>query len=56
MEKVPSISSEINKDLMSKITYKNFNDVSPYFYKLITEWMSDAYKLFNDMDKFLIMI
>ena len=56
MEKIPSISSEINKDLMSKITYKNFNDVSPYFYKLITEWMSDAYKLFNDMDKFLIMI
>ena len=56
MKIIPSISSEFNKDTISKLTFKNFNSVSPYFYKLITEWMSDAYKVFHDLDKFLILI
>ena len=56
MKIIPSISNELNKDAISKLTFKNFNSVSPYFYKLITEWMSDAYKVFNDLDKFLILI
>ena len=56
MKIIPSISSELNKDTISKLTFKNFNSVSPYFYKLITEWMSDAYKVFHDLDKFLILI
>jgi len=56
MKIIPSISNELNKDTISKLTFKNFNSVSPYFYKLITEWMSDAYKVFNDLDKFLILI
>ena len=56
MKLIPSISNELNKDTISKLTFKNFNSVSPYFYKLITEWMSDAYKVFHDLDKFLILI
>ena len=56
MKIIPSISNELNKDTISKLTFKNFNSVSPYFYKLITEWMSDAYKVFHDLDKFLILI
>lgn len=56
MKIIPSISSELNKETISKLTFKNFNSVSPYFYKLITEWMSDAYKVFHDLDKFLILI
>ena len=56
MEKLPSISSEINKDEVNKFIFNNFNSISPYFYKLITEWMSDAYKIFKDLDKFLILI
>ena len=56
MKIIPSLSNELNKDTISKLTFKNFNSVSPYFYKLITEWMSDAYKVFNDLDKFLILI
>ena len=56
MKIIPRLSNELNKDTISKLTFKNFNSVSPYFYKLITEWMSDAYKVFNDLDKFLILI
>ena len=56
MSKIPSISSEINQDIINKLTLKNFNSISPFFYKLVTEWMSDAYKLFNDIDKYLILI
>ncbi len=56
MEKLPSISSEINNVEVNKFLFNNFNSISPYFYKLITEWMSDAYKIFKDLDKFLILI
>ena len=56
MEKIPSISSEINKVEVDKFIFDNFNSISPYFYKLISEWMSDAYKIFKDLDKFLILI
>jgi len=56
MEKIPSISSEINKVDVDKFIFNNFNSISPYFYKLISEWMSDAYKIFKDLDKFLILI
>ncbi len=56
MNEVPSISKEIDNKLINRILLKNFNSVSPYFYKLIVEWMSDAYKTFNDLDKFLILI
>ena len=56
MSKIPSISSEINQDIINKLTLKNFNSISPFFYKLVSEWMSDAYKLFNDIDKYLILI
>ena len=56
MEKLPSISSEINKVEVDKFIFDNFNSISPYFYKLISEWMSDAYKIFKDLDKFLILI
>lgn len=56
MEKLPSISSEINNEEVNKFIFNNFNSISPYFYKLISEWMSDAYKTFKDLDKFLILI
>ena len=56
MEKLPSISSEINNEEVNKFIFNNFNSISPYFYKLISEWMSDAYKIFKDLDKFLILI
>ncbi len=56
MEKLPSISSEIKKEEVNKFIFNNFNSISPYFYKLISEWMSDAYKIFKDLDKFLILI
>ena len=56
MDKIPSISSEINKVEVDKFIFNNFNSISPYFYKLISEWMSDAYKIFKDLDKFLILI
>ena len=56
MEKLPSISSEIDKEEVNKFIFNNFNSISPYFYKLISEWMSDAYKIFKDLDKFLILI
>ena len=56
MDKIPSISSEINKVEVDKFIFNNFNSISPYFYKLISEWMADAYKIFKDLDKFLILI
>ena len=52
MKIIPRLSNELNKDTISKLTFKNFNSVSPYFYKLITEWMSDAYKVGEIVEHF----
>ena len=46
----------LDNKVVKEIVEKNFNKVSPYFYKLINEWMIDAYKLFRDLDKYLILI
>ena len=46
----------IEKKIVKEIVEKNFNLFSPYFYKLVNEWMIDAYKPFRDLDKYLILI
>ena len=46
----------LEKNYVKDIVEKNFSLVSPYFYKFVNEWMIDAYKTFNDLDKYLILI
>ena len=56
MKKIPSISNEINEDVIFKIISKNFSKIAPYWYKLLSSWLIRSYNVFQDIDKFIILI
>ncbi len=47
MKKLPKLSSELDSEITNNVLKKNFNILSPYFYKLITDWEIRAYKPFH---------
>tara|TARA_B100000963_G_scaffold81361_1_gene69229 strand:- start:5882 stop:6841 length:960 start_codon:yes stop_codon:yes gene_type:complete len=55
---IPSVSSEVNfnQNKINKSISKNFNKISPTFYKLISEWFIAAFSNFNDIEKYIILI
>ena len=54
--KLPSISAQINEDIIFKIINKNFSKIAPSLYGLITSWLTRSYNVFNDIDKYIILI
>ena len=56
MKKLPSIYSELESDVIDKVFKNNFDKLSPYFFKLMSEWTIGAYNLFKDLDKYTILI
>ena len=56
MKKLPSISNEIDEDIIFKILNKNFSKIAPYWFELLTSWLIRSYNVFKDIDKFIILI
>ena len=56
MRKLPSIYSELESDVIDKVFKNNFDQLSPYFFKLMSEWTIGGYNLFKDLDKYTILI
>ena len=56
MNALPSISSQIDKDKIFKIINKNYSKIAPFYYHLITSWLIRSYNVFQDIDKFVILI
>jgi len=56
MKKLPSIYSELESDVIDEVFKNNFNVLSPYFFKLMSEWTIGAYSLFKDLNKYEILI
>ena len=56
MKSVPSISSQIDENKILKIINKNFSKLAPSYYKLISNWLIRAYHVFEDIDKYLIVV
>ena len=56
MNALPSISSQIDEDKIFKIINKNFSKIAPSYYNLITSWLIRSYNVFQDIDKFVILI
>ena len=56
MKKLPSIYSELESDIIDKVFKNNFDKLSPYFFKLMSEWTIGGYNLFKDLDKYTILI
>ena len=49
MNSLPNVNSEIDDELIDKIFKNNFDSLSPYFLKLMSEWTIGAYKVFKDI-------
>jgi len=56
MKSIPSISSQIDENKIYKIINKNFSKLAPSYYKLISNWLIRAYHVFDDIDKYLIVV
>jgi len=56
MKKLPNISAQIDGNKISKIIDKNFSRLAPLFYPFITNWLTRAYGVYSDLDKYLIAI
>ena len=56
MNKIPNISAQIDEKIFNKVIQKNFALLSPYYYSFMSNWLIRAYKRYNDIDKFIIII
>ena len=56
MKPLPSISSQINEEIIYKVVHKNFALLAPFFYSWISNWLIRAYGHYKDIDKFVIII
>ena len=56
MNQLPSISNQIDEDKIFKIINKNFSKIAPYWFQLISSWLIRSYNVFQDIDKFIILI
>ena len=56
MKKLPSISNEIDEDIIFKVINKNFSKIAPYWFELISSWLIRSYNVFGDIDKFIILV
>ena len=50
------IGDNINKKNIQKLITGNFEKLAPTYYRLISEWMNSSYEVFNDIDKYRIIL
>ena len=53
---LPSISSQIDEQIINKVIQKNFAVLAPYVTLFISNWLIRAYEHYKDIDKFIIII
>ncbi len=56
MQKIPTISDQLDKEKFFEVINENFSTLAPAYYTLITSWLIDAYKVYKGIDKFIILI
>ena len=56
MKTLPSISDQIDEKNINEIFQKKFALLSSYYYFFLSNWLIRAYRRYNDIDKFLIII
>jgi len=56
MKTLPNISAQFDEYKISKIIDKNFSKIAPFFFPFITNWLTRAYDVYGDIDKYLITI
>ena len=56
MNDIPSVSSQIDEAVINKIIDKNFSKLAPTYYSIMNNWLIQAYGVFHNIDKFIILI
>ena len=56
MNALPSISAQIDEKIILKVIRKNYTYLVPSFISLISNWLVNSYKNYNDIDKYTIII
>ena len=56
MKSLPAISAQIDEKIINKVIQKKFALLSPYYYSFMSNWLIRAYKRYDDIDKFLIIV
>ena len=56
MNALPSISNQIDEKKIFQIIDENFSNLAPFYYQLITNWLIRSYSVFQEIDKFIILI
>ena len=56
MKSLPAISAQIDENIINKVIQKKFALLSPYYYSFMSNWLIRAYKRYDDIDKFLIIV
>ena len=47
---------KINQSSIQKLITGNFENLAPTYYRLISEWMNSSYEVFNDIEKYRIIL
>ena len=47
---------DFNKKYIQKIIEENFEKLAPTYYRLLSEWMNSSYEVFNDIEKYRIVL
>ena len=56
MNALPNISAQIDEQIIFKVIKKNYANLGVHFISLMSNWLVRAYKNYNDIDKFIIVI
>ena len=47
---------KINQSSIQKLITANFENLASNYYRLISEWMNSSYEVFNDIEKYRIIL
>ena len=51
MKAKPTILSQIDEKIVTKVIDKHFSRLAPYYYRWINSWLIGAYEHYADIDK-----
>ena len=49
-------SSQLSENKIQNTIVENFDEIAPFYYKLLSEWTNSSYETFQDIDKYLIIL
>ena len=56
MTSIPSVSAQIDQEEIFNVISNNFSKLAPAYYYLISNWLTRAYSVHKDIDKYIIVI